>query len=92
LPSLRTGKSNQTLLDTIAASEQRHTLCSHGQRQLDDGTDAVHDGVRRAGGAGQTPRLMMAAPRCCTVEMNSPLSQVSSGMAAVAGLPLILAL
>ena len=36
--------------------------------------------------------LMMAAPRCWTVEMNSPLSHVSSVMTPVAGLPLILAL
>ena len=43
--------------------------------------------------AEETPRaLMMAAPRCWTVEMKSPWSQVWSEMTSVAGLPLILAL
>ena len=35
--------------------------------------------------------LMMAAPRCCTDEMNSPLSQASSLITLVAGWPLIFA-
>src|SRR5215475_2832712 len=35
--------------------------------------------------------LMMAAPRCCTELMNSPLSHASSLMTSVTGLPLILA-
>ena len=36
--------------------------------------------------------LRMAAPRCWTTVMNSPLSQPSSAMASVAGWPWILAL
>src|SRR5436190_24319158 len=36
--------------------------------------------------------LMMAAPRCCTVERKSPWSQDKSWMTSVAGLPLIFAL
>src|SRR5215469_7615525 len=41
----------------------------------------------------EAPRaLIIAAPRCWTVEINSPLSQASSLMTSVADLPLTLAL
>src|SRR5271165_6720962 len=40
----------------------------------------------------ESPRaLMMAAPRCCTEEMNSPLSHATSLMLSATGLPLFLA-
>ena len=45
-----------------------------GMRELVNG---VHGGVVLALAALLKPRaLMMAAPRCCTVEMNSPCSQL----------------
>jgi len=79
-PSLRTGRTRSAPLPhrkLADVTEQTQTLV-HIDPPASDSCDGAARCPRwrwRRCGAGCPAPLMMAAPRCCTVEMNSPFNQ-----------------